>query len=234
MIPSNQLEQAISIHERSYQLLQWVSKAMTAGYIPAANAHGVCTGGEAALAWIDKHYLNLPVACRPGRDEMGAFANFFGSYLETSFDVADTPRIRFVSDYGCYCAVCRRIAMAAHLVPKPVETQDKKRAAKLRMRRIEVLALEESIVLPDAVVASLAGGATIRDAALSAYAASLVERLKGICSGFGVQALWREIAWCNGSPDRRFRLKAEDIIAAECRLVSAIRQAQVTAAWSCN
>ena len=227
MIPSDQLEQAISIHERSYRLLKWLASAMNKGFMPAAGAHDACTGGEAALAWIERHYLNLPTGCRPSLEEMVPFANMFGSYLETSFSIVDEPGVQRVSDHNCWCAFCCRVVKASHLVPKSVDARDKSRAAKLRLRRVEALALEEGLHWPSDDAEALVTGSTRRDASLSAYGTSLLERLKGVSSGFGVLALWREIAWRNGSPDHRFKLKHHDIVAAECRLLAAMQASHV-------
>ena len=97
-----------------------------------------------------------------------------------------------------------------------------KRAAKLRLRRLEELALEAGIVFREEFANSILGNETNRlDASTSAYASALLDRIKGFSDGPAVLALWRDFSWTrSGAPIRNFKLSAEQILDAESRLVS--------------
>ena len=95
--------------------------------------------------------------------------------------------------------------------------------------RVAGLAREEGIVAPDSAAAAVvAGDETRRSAAYSAYGYWLIRRLDGNTDGAAVLALWREIAWKRtGSPIHGFRLRHEDIVAAEEAVADALRSVAV-------
>jgi len=225
MIAQTDIEFALSIQERSFKLLQWLSKAVRDGFVPIVLAHDVAGAGAAAKYWLQRQALSLPHACRPTEEEMDAFANFFGTYLETSFDLDEKSRQRAVSQCGCYCAFCCRIVESRNLRTKTLSAQDKKRATKLRLRRLEELALESGIVFREEVAHSILGTETNRlDTSISAYASALLERIKGFSEGPAVLALWRDFAWHrSGAPIRNFKLHAKQILDAETRLVTLLK-----------
>ena len=226
MLDFKQLENAIEIQGRSFKLLQWLAKAIHEGFVPLTKAHDVADAAHAAKSWIEGHYHNLPFECRPEPESIEEFANFFGSYLETSFDIIDAPPERYVSECSCYCLMCRRLANPQHLKAKSLTKADKNRAAKLRVRRMEMLALEEGLPFVEAVVReSLQDVATQHSASLSAYGSALLDRLNGYSDGPAVLALWRDFAWTpSGAPNRKFKLKAADILQAEQKLINILRE----------
>jgi hypothetical protein len=230
MLPLKQLEHAIEIQGRAFKLLQWLAKAIREGFVPLTKAHDVADAAHAAKAWIEGHYHNLPFDCRPEQSELEEFANFFGSYLDTSFDIVEAPAERYVSECDCFCAMCRRLANPQHLKAKSLTKVDKNRAAKLRVRRIEMLALEEGLPFKEPLVHELLQDADVRrSASLSAYGSELLERLNGFSDGPAVLALWRDFAWNqNGSPNRDFKLKTKLITDAEKALIVLLRS-QATA-----
>ncbi len=222
MIAQTEVEYALSIQERSFKLLQWLGKAVREGFVPTVLAHEVAGAGEAARFWLQHLLFSLPMDCRPSEEEMDAFANFFGTYLETSFDLEENPKQRFESGCGCYCPLCRRLADPQNLKPKSLTPQDRKRAAKLRLRRLEELSLGSGIGFDEDRAHSILDIESHRlDASISAYASALLERLRGFSDGPAVLALWRDFAWNrSGAPIRNFKLRANDILEAEIRLLS--------------
>ncbi len=222
MITRTNIEFALSIQERSFKLLQWLAKAVREGFVPIVLAHDVAGAGDAARCWLQRQRGSLPVACRPADDEIEAFANFFGTYLETSFDLKKSPAKRLVSSCGCYCSFCLRLVESRNLIPKTLTSQDKKRAAKLRLRRLEELALEAGTGFDEDQAHSILEIESNRlDASRSAYASALLERLHGFSDGPAVLALWRDFAWNrSGAPIHDFKLRANDILEAESRLLS--------------
>lgn len=222
MIAQTEIEFALSIQARSFKLLQWPSKAVREGFVPIVLAHDVAGAGDAARYWLQRQRGSLPAACRPADEEMEAFANFFGTYLETSFDLKQSTTKRLASSCGCYCSFCLRLVESRNLIPKTLTPQDKKRAAKLRLRRLEELALEAGAGFNENRASSILEVESQRlDASRSAYACALIERLHGFSDGPSVLALWRDFAWNrSGAPIHDFKLHANDIREAEIRLLS--------------
>lgn len=225
MLDSNHLEKAIAIQNRCFNLLQWLGKAIREGFIPVTKAHDVADAGHAAKAWVEKHLHNLPPACRPETDEIEIFANFFGTYLETSFDVIAKPGERYINECGCFCPMCSRLANPQHLKAKSVTREEKNRAAKLRLRRMEMLAREENLPSFELRIReSLHHDSVQVQASLSAYGSALMDRLNGISHGPSILALWRDFAWTKaGAPNRSFKLKATVILDAEQNLLTLLR-----------
>lgn len=222
MIAKSDIEFALSVQERSFKLLQWLGKAVGEGFIPIVQAHGMADAGSAAKDWLQRQWLSLPPACRPSEGEMEAVANFFGTYLETSFDFDESPKQRFVSDCGCYCSFCCRLMAPQLLRAKSLAPHDRKRAAKLRLRRLEELALESGLPFHEERARSILGIEKSRLAtSISAYASAMLDRIKGFSDGPAVLALWRDFAWTrNGSPDRKFKLNAKLVLESELHLVA--------------
>ncbi|MCX6855378.1 MAG: hypothetical protein NTV80_10795 [Verrucomicrobia bacterium] len=230
MLPLKQLEHAIEIQARAFKLLQWLAKAIAQGFVSLTKAHDVADVGHAAQSWIEGHYHNLPLECRPDPAHIKEFANFFGSYLETSFDIIEVSPVRSMSECGCFCPMCRRLANPQHLKSKSLTKIDKNRAAKLRIRRIEMLALEEGLTFNELLSHnSLQNAEVRRSASFAAYGSELLERLNGYSDGPAVLALWRDFAWTSaGAPNRQFKLKAELIHQAEQKLIRIIREQRPT------
>lgn len=225
MIAKSDIEFALSIQSRCFKLLQWLGNAIREGFVPVMKAHDVTDAGHAARAWVETHFYNLPNECRPLSDEMEPFANFFGTYLETSFDIIANPKNRYVSDCDCFCSYCVRVARAQHLKPKSLTRGDKERAAKLRVRRMEMLAREAALPSFEIrIKESLNDESSRLQASFSAYGAALLDRLKGISDGPAVLALWRDFAWSReGAPLRRFKLHSKHILEAEQKLLKVLQ-----------
>jgi hypothetical protein len=230
MLAADRLTLAIDIHARAYELLQWVATAVRKGFIPATRAHQYANTGDAAFAWMQDHYLNFPQGVRPERRHLREYANYFGTYVTSSFDIVEQPGTRLISPCGCYCPLCSYLVSAAHLRAKTPSKRDKARADQLMADRVAALAREEGIEVADPAVAAVAAvvrdAETRRSAAYSAYGYWLIRRLDGDTDGPAVLALWREIAWKRtGSPIKNFRLQYADFLDAEELLVGTLKSA---------
>jgi hypothetical protein len=225
MLAPDRLTLAIDIHAQSYHLLRWVGEAVGRGFIPATRAHQYATVGEAALDWIEEHYLNFPQAMRPDRLHLREFANFFATYVTSSFDIIERPGTRLDSRCGCYCPMCAVLVNAPHLRVKQLTKRDKDRAQQLMIHRVTALASEEGIEVSEQdIVAVVQGEKTRRSAAYSTCGHWLIRRLDGDTDGKAVLALWREIAWKpTGSPIKNFQLLYPDFVDAEVSLTDALR-----------
>ena len=224
MLPADRLQLAIDIQGRSYRLLRWVAEAIGKGFIPATRAHQYADVADSAYDWIDKHYLNLPTNARPDRTHQREFANFFATYMMSSFDIIEQPGMREVDPCGCRCRFCSILVKAPHLQTKKLSPKMKQRALRLMVDRIQQLAIESGTpVTPDSAEQIATFEQTRRWAGYSAYGHWLIKRLDGLTDGPSILALWREIAWNkSGSPIPKFELKHADFVEAETSLIRAI------------
>lgn len=225
MLNRQEISEAVDLHQRSYNLLIWLSTAISKGFIHFDRAHDYLDEAEAAAGWILGHFDNLPADCRPEqRDQLKPFAQFFATYLTTSFDLARVPGTRLESWCGCYCSICASLMIASHLKTKKVSRRDKQRAKNLKVAVVQNLANELGTYLEQDQAEKLIDSHTsATDVATVAYGHQLTERVRGSSKGPAVLALWREIAWeKTGAPKKEFKLDAEDILRAEQSLVNAI------------
>jgi len=141
MLSRERLLLAIDIHSRSYKLLRWVGAAIERGQIPVERAEQHSDSPDASFQWLNKNYQLLPPELKPDDVHLRAFANFFWTYLTSSFDVVANPgKLLQPGNCGCSCPMCARITHASHLQPKKVTKADKRRAFELMMARIAALA----------------------------------------------------------------------------------------------
>jgi hypothetical protein len=227
MLNREELFQAVDLHERSYNLLLWLSTAISKGIIKFDRAHDYMDESEAAAAWIQGHFLNLPPNCRPDKHEqLKPFAQFFATYLTTSFDLQKRPDKRLKSECGCLCPICAYLVTGSHLKTKKVSRRDKERARKLKITVVQRLSREHGAFFDreqaEKLIDSESNAANV---AKLTYGQQLIERARGTSEGPAVLALWREFAWNkSGSPKKDFKLEAEDILRAEETLAKTIAE----------
>lgn len=225
MLNREELVQAVNLQRRSYNLLRWLSTAISKGVIRFDRAHDYMDESEAAEDWISEHYLNFPPNCRPELDEVSAFARFFATYLATSFDLVEQPKEHVTSSCGCWCRFCAYLVSASHLQTKKLSRRDKERAKKLKIAALQQLSFEFNLALDQQQVEQLIESRrSAMDASLLAYGQQLLARTRGHSQGPAVLALWREVAWNQTAPRKGFELKAEDILRAEESLACAIAE----------
>ncbi|MEM1442409.1 MAG: hypothetical protein AAGF67_08705 [Verrucomicrobiota bacterium] len=226
MFQREELENALDIHRRAYRLLRWVEEAIEKGFISFTCAHDYASASESARDWVEEHYENIPEDCRPSRALLEPFANYFSSYVTTSFEMVEEPEEVLKSDCGCYCSMCTYLGQAPRLQPVKVRTRDKEKAREKCAQRVQVLAGEEGIQVSEEDCKIIAGTQR-RNSAFSAYAQSLFQRMNGTDGGVHVLALWRMIAWKpEGSPIKGFELQVDEIVSAEKELVSALNRVE--------
>ena len=224
MLPANRLKLAIQIQSQSYRLLKWVAEAVGKGFIPVERVHRYANACDSAYAWIEEHYHNFPANLLVERQQLRQFANFFATYVTSSFDIVVQPGTKLVTQCGCYCSLCAYLLQAPHLRTKKLLSRDKKRANRLMEDRLIRLASEAGLPELKDVSRFVLGEATRRSAAYSTYGYWLIRRLAGDTDGPAVLSLWREIAWTRaGSPLPKFKLEFEDFVAAEELLLVAIQ-----------
>lgn len=226
MLPANELTLAIDLHARSYKLLRWIADGIEKGFLQPWRVHEYTVASQSAYDWMEQHYLNLPVEARPEPHCLREFANYFSTYITTSFDFVQSPGRQIRSYCGCYCPLCTYMGEAPNLRTKKLQPRDKNRARTLMADRVFALSREEGVSLTYDQAESLAANDDTRRAAgYSAYGEWLIRRLEGDSDGKAVLALWRIIAWnSTGSPIPGFRLAYADFVDAEELLIAAMRE----------
>jgi len=221
------VERAVDLQKRSYALLRWVADHVDQGSFTFQEAHRFASLPEAAHGWLDTHYETLPRNAQPAREDLRAFANLFASYLETSFDMLESPGQQLYSPANhCFCPICSWLVNAPRLVTKKLSRSDKGRARDLQCAVITRIAKECGVTTIDPE-RLLDNERLYEAAALVAYGLELEERMKDAGAGRAGLALWRAFAWTRqGSPKHGFELTPQLILDAETALAAEVRDRQ--------
>jgi hypothetical protein len=227
VLDDTKLERALPIHEAAYRLLLWLGTAIERGFIAAGTAHDYVSDAEAASDWIAEHFDNIPQECRPASRsgvDLEWFANYFASFLRSSFDFHASPGTRMVFSHGPQCFYCGyHVQGAPHLKPTKVTGADRRRAHSRKAAVLDAMAAAGAATLTDAARDRLLRDEAMReDLATVAYAVLLVERCEGRSADVSALALWRQLAWKGTAPRRGYRLTLAAIRASESRVREAV------------
>lgn len=221
------IEKAVRLQRASYALLRALADPLDDRMLALGVGvrHGAMTLEDAAYEWMGRN-TNLVPASRVAPDERRAFANVFASYLETSFDLVESPGTQRYTHDGCWCPLCSYVGQARHLQPKRVTDADKHRARQRQRDYLRDVARTLAAPASDAVLDALAAESDMREPlAMATYAGELVRRMNGDPTGPEVLALWRRFAWTStGAPKRGFDLDAAMLVAAQERVASEVRR----------
>lgn len=222
MLEQKEIERAVELQARGYQLILWLEKALNQGFIAPEAAHVYGSMEESAYGWLEKHYDNIPSAARPAREDLPAFSRLFSTYLTNTFDLEANPGKRLYSfEAHCFCHLCSWMVRVPHLRPKKVGAPDKKVAENMKRGFMRQLALKAEPPASEDTVSELLLDPELReDVALVTYANDLLQRLQGVCAGPASLALWRGFAWTpTGAPKKGFELSADAIVSAQEKLL---------------
>ena len=227
MLNPDKLESAVEISQRAYRLLRWVVGAIEQGYVTFDEVHKNVAPQAAAQRWITRFQAQFPPDTRPPEGQEQRFANYFASFLTTSFDLVEEPGRITRTDCGCLCPMCRYMVNAHHLQPKKLTKREKRRAEPLKREAVLQLANDMDIAINDQALESILEDAELRESlALLTYARELLRRCGGAGSGPEALALWRQFAWKpEGSPRKDFKLSAQMMLDAEARLADRLSTA---------
>lgn len=222
MLDRARLDRLLDLHDKTYRLFLWVNTSLRGGGRTFAAVGGALSFSEAASDWLRRNREDLPEDVRPVPDELEEFSHLFVSYLSTSFEIVDNRVVGVCG--GCFC--CGALKLPRHLRARNPDAKARRDAEELK--RICLRRLAEDLQLP-LIEADLkefvAAHEDLRiDLATVTYAQELERRSRFASQGEGVLALWREFAWTpGGRPRAKFRLKAEDLLAAEKRLAERLK-----------
>ena len=223
MLARDEVERAVDIQSRGYHLIQWLENALERGFLRLEAAEDFTDSRTAARDWILKHRLAMPERARPPEGGELELANYFSTYVESTFDLEAVPGERLYSyQQHCWCPFCSWMVKKPHLRPKKLTRRDKWDARRWESDWLKQLALEMGRELREADLETLLDDEDLReDLALCTYTFDLLKRLKGVARGPGTLALWRIFAWTKeGSPKPKFRLSAKAILEAQARVLA--------------
>ena len=223
MLDSIALKKAIHIHEMSYNLLFWMQQGIKKGFISFESAKIYTSFSDRTSEWLEKHYDDLPKDCRVEKQDIPLLANYFSSYLTSSFELVESPGRRKRSHDNCFCSVCHYWEDMPYLKTKKLTPKYKNKALKLMTYTLESYAIEFDIELSTEKIEFLLNDYR-EQISLCTYAYQLLKRINGEESSPAALALWRMFAWNDsGSPIHSFKLTPEMILASEKDIVSIFR-----------
>jgi hypothetical protein len=214
------LEDLLDLQRRSYALFQWVNARVQAGTLRMEAMHGSLDAGAAATDWLARNASVLPAAARPPGGKLEALAHLFASYLTTSFELASVKRV----SEGCPCGFCTYLVAAPNLRARTPSSRDQRLADQLKLDCLEELAAEQELALFRAELQPVLAEAPLRTAlAMVTWARELLRRSAFRGQGTPVLSLWREFAWKDDRPDRKFELTTDRVLEAEKTVAAALQ-----------
>ncbi len=216
------LSQAVDASNRAYRLLIWLGDLIDAEKTDVGDARRVLASPEGAASFLRRHAASLPNDLKPSDEESEHLtANVLGSYLSVSFDLFDEPPDVGVPDPVCGpgCPWCWHVSKGPHLKTKKVSRADKRRADAASRQALSDLLKEVDVSAEEEGVERLLRERR-EEAAIIAYAQSLINRVLGHHSGPTALALWRRFAWREGSPRRDFRFDVETVKRARASIIN--------------
>jgi hypothetical protein len=227
MFSSGEVEKVVALQQKSYNLLRWVGDALRGGTLRFGAVHDGLGFAQAAREWLERSWDGLPADARPAREDLDAFAHLFASYLQTSYELVESPGRRLVSPSGCYCRFCAYLVSASHLRVRTPDRKAKEKARQMKEMYLAALATEAGDPSPYAAAERLLTDPSLaEDIAWAAYARELLRRSEFASQGEGVLVLWREIAWDlrSGRLKKNFEPSAERILRAEAAILSRLKE----------
>ena len=223
MFTREALDELLDLQRRSYALFQWVNRRVQAGTLRVEALHGSLDAGAAAADWLRRNESVLPADARSPDGKLEPLAHLFASYLTTSFELA---RVKRVAD-GCQCGFCAYLVAVPNLRARTPSAGDRRLADRLELDCLDELAAEAELPLLRAELEPLlAGPPPLRLAlALVTWAREVARRSAFRGQGSPVLSLWREFAWKDGRPDRRFEVTTEGVLEAQRTVLAALRTA---------
>ncbi len=222
MLTLERVTRLLKLHERAYGLFTWLNASMKGGGTPLVRVGDSLAFADAAVEFLKVNHGRLPEEHRPEAADLEETAHLFVSYLATSYEVVDHALVRTCP--GCWC--CYFWAKNRHLQARNPDKKAASTARKLKLLYLRNLADEAELPLTDAELDAFYGKRRELwpEIALATYVRELDRRSHFASQGEAVLSLWRELAWEDGKPRKKFRLKADAAVAAEAKIRKAIEE----------
>jgi len=225
MLDQPELARALALHDKCYALMRWIRIATRNGDASFSFNHGGLDADAAAADWIERHRAKIADDALPCPDEMAAFARLFVSFLHTGFQLKEIDPSRLDADPNdCPCSFCSWIQCVPDLTQVNPNKRDVALARQRKRDYVASLARQMGIAKPETAADRLLANQTMdKEIAKAAWGAELLQRTARGGKGAEFLVLWRQFAWSERKPATPYRVTAEDIIAAQQRIVEALK-----------
>ena len=105
MFDIEEVKKILELHNKSYRLFLWISnklkgfKKKSKKHTLFNEVHGNISFYSGCIAWIKKHYNEIPIETRPEKSNLESFTHMLTSYLKTSFIFSNEIKVY----NGCHC-----------------------------------------------------------------------------------------------------------------------------------
>lgn len=223
MFDEMQLQQLLSLHEKSFALMRWVRASLGKGLLSFTVVHEASDSALAASEWIQRHLTNIPREARPTEGEVAAFSRLFVSFLTTSYRLSPNSA-RWNSESGCRCMYCNYLKAGPHLDARNPSKKDISTAQELKRIYLCGIASEiDDSVAHTEIDSMLEAPDLAVDLAMATWGVELLRRSEFASQGEAVLALWRQFAWEGNRAKKDFRLTAKMLMDSERRIVAAMK-----------
>jgi len=206
-----EVEEALEIARRAHRWLNWIQGAHETGRLAAQQLRHALDDACALEQLVRDFWTRTPTQARPREHETARFVRHIASYLSSSLDFDDAPRVVEAHREHFDDMVGPQFKALAHARPKRLRPIDKERADGLERTLLMQLANEAGAQVADERVQRLLEDPQLRETrAVCAYIELLLARQRGEAAGPEVLALWRRFAWTTtGAPRQDFELTVE-------------------------
>ena len=218
MFEREEVTNAVRIQQLGYKFLRYITNKIDNKDFTFSRIHNDESSADVVASWVKDYYDYLPTSILPKKEEIQIFSNYFASYLTTSFELNENP-VQTSSRMECYCDICLQFVNLSHLKSISPNKMDREFAQEKRYEVIVEFAKHLAVDISEDLGIQIANDKlSKRDAAYLAYTKSLFDRINFSKGGVYSLALWREIAWSEGSPIPDFVLNSADIFNALRRI----------------
>jgi len=202
----DELEHVLELQNVAFRLVLWLNEQAR------RDSRRLChqeineiRHGHSCLRRVEAWQAEVPEQLRVDAEDRPAVANLFAAYLQTSFRCC-TVRVH-----------CNGPTVPQLLAASPTR-KARSEAAALERIALKILLADEGLPEDAARIEALVHDKALQgDLVLWAYAVELVRRSKFASQGQAVHYLWKQL-----DPKGRRRLKADEILAARGRLLTAL------------
>ena len=218
-----ELERVLRLQQQSYALLKWLNQHLETDSVSFNVVHRAVSGPDAAEDWLKRNGAQIPPGLLPPEEERREFAHLLSSYLLTSFSLPAERQRVVDSNCRCFCDYCTYIGSFHRLVARQPTARDRQNAHGLKRLFLEKLTADLGYPLEEPLKKAVFADRHVSlELSCATYADQLIRRTEYASQGCAVLVLWRDVAWKDNKPRKKFELTATRILEAEQTLRGAI------------